>query len=106
MSIIELRNQTVTILGTFGDEHLGGEDITMRLEEYVKAEIENELGINVDENEKLKSQIHRNCEKVKRNLSTTEEVNFEIGLNDDNDYEDSITRNKFNIYVKIYSIKR
>ena len=61
---------------------------------YIRENMEKKLQIDIGSNPKALRRLRTKCESVKRQLSTAYEAVLEYDLGDD-DYEESITRSKF-----------
>lgn len=96
VSLLTIDNGIFEVVSTSGDTHLGGEDFDQRLtEHFVKVfQKKNKVDIKKDVRalQKLKSEV----EKAKRDLSSVMQVKISIeGLIDGLDFEETITRAKF-----------
>ena len=110
VSILKIKNNEYTVLASQGEEHLGGEDFTQRLFNYVKSEIlkkDNFKNINFkqdDENTISSVQDLMNAtEKVKKELSTKNKSSlFLRNLFGISDFKIIIERKKYEELCKDY----
>jgi molecular chaperone DnaK len=69
VSIVRITDeQTVEILGTGGDPHMGGGDIDQKIVEWVLASMKAEFGQDFSKNERLIGRLRLKAEQVKINL--------------------------------------
>ena len=78
VTIIKVKGNTFIIKATGGDTHLGGEDIDNILVEYCIKEFKNETGIDISNNKKAIVRLKNECEKNKKILSGTNEVEISV----------------------------
>lgn len=98
VTIINLDDDNIDILETEGDAHLGGEDITRKIEEYVINDIKEIYDIDVGKYDKYKMRVHEKCEEAKIFLSQEMEYNFDILVGED--YIEKFSRTKLNDICK------
>ena len=78
VTILIIKNKNFIIKATGGDTHLGGEDIDNLLVEYCIKEFKNETGIDISNNKKAIVRLKNECEKNKKILSGTNEVEISV----------------------------
>ncbi len=106
VTVLEISSETIEVLATNGDTHLGGKDFDKRLIEYVISEFKKETGIDLSKDKAAVQRIKEACEKAKQDLSTQQEhqINLPfITMGADNQPQHlmmSITRAKFEELVK------
>ncbi len=106
VTVLEISSETIEVLATNGDTHLGGKDFDKRLIEYVISEFKRETGIDLGKDKAAVQRIKEACEKAKQDLSTQQEhqINLPfITMGADNQPQHlmmSVTRAKFEELVK------
>ena len=78
VTVLEVSNETIEVLATAGDTHLGGRDIDAKVIEYVLSEFKKDSGIDLNNDKAAKQRIKEAAEKAKHELSTQNE--FQINL--------------------------
>lgn len=73
VTVLEVSNETIEVLATAGDTHLGGRDFDAKLIEYIIAEFKKETGIDLSNDSGAKQRIKDASEKCKHDLSTQNE---------------------------------
>ena len=94
VSVLVLDQVVFEVRSTGGNTDMGGRDFDNRLVNYFKEQIKKKLNIDVAKKPKSLMKLRNKCEFIKRQLSTCHEVLFEFDLGDE-EYEESITRAKF-----------
>lgn len=101
VTVLDISNETIEVLATNGDTHLGGKDFDKRLIEYVIAEFKKDTGIDLSKDKAAVQRIKEAVEKAKQDLSTQQEhqINLPfITMGADNQPQHlmlNITRSKF-----------
>lgn len=100
VSVIEIDNNTIEVLATSGDNHLGGDDFDERIVEFLIKEFKEAHGINLAKDEAAMRRLFEEAENAKKVLScaTTANINLPfIAQSRGNSYhlETNITRAKF-----------
>lgn len=97
VSVIEVKGTDITVLGTGGDDHLGGQDITTNLIEYVVNKVKTDHGYDLTKNIKKIAKLRKDLDEAKINLSLTSEVEITLSIpGEEDDISISITRSLFN----------
>ena len=101
VSIIEIDNNTIEVLATSGDNHLGGDDFDERIVDYLVEEFKEQTNINLKKDLPAMQRLREEAENAKKVLScaTTANINlpFITQLKGQTYHlETSITRTKFN----------
>ncbi len=73
VTVLEISNETIEVLATNGDTHLGGKDFDRAIIEYIIAEFKKETGIDLINDKAAKQRIKEAAEKAKHDLSTQTE---------------------------------
>jgi len=106
VTVLEVSSDTIEVLATNGDTHLGGKDFDKRLIEYIISEFKKETGIDLSKDKAAVQRIKEAAEKAKHDLSTQQEhqINLPfITMGPDNQPQHllmTITRAKFEELVK------
>jgi len=106
VTVLEVSSETIEVLATNGDTHLGGKDFDKRLIEYIISEFKKETGIDLSKDKAAVQRIKEAAEKAKHDLSTQQEhqINLPfITMGPDNQPQHlmmTITRAKFEELVK------
>ncbi len=106
VTVLEVSSETIEVLATNGDTHLGGKDFDKRLIEYIINEFKKETGIDLSKDKAAVQRIKEAAEKAKHDLSTQQEhqINLPfITMGPDNQPQHlmiTITRAKFEELVK------
>lgn len=94
VSIIEVLKGNITVIGSFGNSHLGGEDFTNVLVNYIKEEYEDKYDESI-RSKKDKARLRELCENAKINLTEMEE--WDIFFKEKNF---TISREKYSELIK------
>ena len=78
VSILELNDRLFYVKSTEGNMYLGGKDFDERLVDLVLEHIKNEMDIDLSDNEQAKAQMKEEAERVKKQLSYSEEEEYFI----------------------------
>lgn len=106
VTVLEISNETIEVLATNGDTHLGGTDFDAALVNYIVGEFKKESGIDLDKDKAAKQRVREAAEKCKHDLSTQNEhqINLPfITVDSENQPQHlllNITRTKFEELVK------
>jgi L1 cell adhesion molecule like protein len=97
ISLITIDDGVFEVKATAGDTHLGGEDFDSAMVDWCVQEFEKKnKNTNVKDNARAIRRLHTACERAKRTLSSSTQVNIEIDtLIDGIDFNAVITRAKF-----------
>jgi molecular chaperone DnaK len=100
VSVLEIADDTFTILTTSGDNHLGGTDFDEAIMDHVAEGIEAEQGVDVLAEDELRANLRSLAESAKIDLSTaaeTELIEPLLGQVDGEivDVEETLTRDTF-----------
>ncbi|MEK7508773.1 MAG: molecular chaperone DnaK [Patescibacteria group bacterium] len=74
ISILEVAPDTVQVLSTNGDTHLGGDDFDQRIMEWILTEFKKDQGIDLSKDNLSLQRIKEAAEKAKVELSTSQET--------------------------------
>ena len=77
VSILEVGSDTIEVLGTHGDTHLGGDDFDQRIIEWIVKEFKSTDGIDLSKDNMALQRLKESAERAKHELSssTTTEIN-------------------------------
>ena len=106
VTVLEISNETIEVLATNGDTHLGGKDFDIALINHIVEEFKKESGVDLSKDKAAKQRIKEAAEKCKHDLSSQNEhqINLPfITVDADNQPQHlllSITRAKFEDLVK------
>ncbi len=78
VSILELGDGVFEVKSTNGDTHLGGADFDNRIVNYFMEEFKKDTGIDVKEDKAAVQRLKDEAERVKKELSTTTEVDVNL----------------------------
>ena len=78
VTVLDISNETIEVLATNGNTHLGGADFDKRIIEYVIAEFKKESGRDLSNDKQAKQRIKEAAEKAKHDLSTQNEHQFNL----------------------------
>jgi len=100
VSVLEIGDGTFEVLSTDGNAFLGGDDVNLRLSDFLKEEFKNQENIDISNDNMAMQRIVDAAEAAKRELSSTEETNINLPFLTANDtgpkhLNISITRSKF-----------
>ncbi|HEY9886345.1 MAG TPA: molecular chaperone DnaK, partial [Vampirovibrionales bacterium] len=73
VTVLEISKETIEVLSTSGDTHLGGKDFDAAIIEYVISEFKKESGVDLNNDKAAKQRIKEAAEKAKHDLSTQKE---------------------------------
>ena len=108
-SILTIEDGLIEVKATYGDPHLGGEDIDVALVEHFCREFQRKHKKDLRDNARAVKRLKVAAERAKRALSSTTTASIECdGLYDGIDFNASITRARFdelcaNIFVRTMS---
>ena len=74
ISILDLGSDTVEVLATGGDTHLGGDDFDQKIMEWILAEFKKDQGIDLSNDKMAMQRLKEAGEKAKIELSTAQET--------------------------------
>jgi molecular chaperone DnaK len=106
VTVLDISNETIEVLATNGDTHLGGKDFDRAIIDYIIAEFKKETGVDLMNDKAAKQRIKEAAEKAKHDLSIQNEhqINLPfITMGSDNQPQHlltSITRAKLEDLVK------
>ncbi len=96
VSILLINKDNIDVIITKGISHLGGIDFDERLLNLCIKLFKEETNIDLSNNEKAKNRIKRECEQLKKQLSSMTEDTIQIGnIVGEKDLDLKITRNDF-----------
>ncbi|HDJ30408.1 MAG TPA: molecular chaperone DnaK, partial [bacterium] len=78
VSILDVSEDTVKVIGTGGDTHLGGDDFDQRIMDWIIAEFKKDQGIDLSKDQLALQRIKEAAEKAKKELSTTLEAEINL----------------------------
>jgi molecular chaperone DnaK len=78
ISILEVAENVVEVKSTNGDTHLGGDDIDLRIMEWLMAEFKKDQGIDLHKDLMALQRLKEAAEKAKIELSTTLETEINL----------------------------
>jgi molecular chaperone DnaK len=73
VTVLEVSKETIEVLSTSGDTHLGGKDFDRALIEYIIREFKKDTGVDLMNDKGAKQRIKEAAEKCKHDLSTQNE---------------------------------
>jgi molecular chaperone DnaK len=101
VSILEVGNGVFQVLATCGDTHLGGDDFTKKIADYIATKFYKSNGVNLWQDQQILQRLIEASEQAKIDLSSLVEANINIpfiaiaGLKPTH-LDMSLTRQKFN----------
>jgi L1 cell adhesion molecule like protein len=96
VTLLSLDEGIFEVKATSGDTHLGGEDFDRNLMHHFMEEFRTKHHKNLKESPKSMAKLKRECERVKRSLSSATQGHLEIdSIMDGIDFNTTITRAKF-----------
>ena len=96
VSILTVEDSKYEVKATNGDTHLGGEDFDNLLIKLCIEEFKNNSGVDITNNQKALRRLKIYCEKAKRDLSSSSQVDIDIdALAEGEDFTTTITRANF-----------
>ena len=78
ISILELGDGTFQVKSTNGDTHLGGDDIDLKVMDWLTDEFKKEQGIDLRQDKMALQRLKDAAEKAKRELSTTGQTEINL----------------------------
>src|SRR6185436_9701164 len=78
ISIIEVGENVVEVVSTNGDTHLGGDDIDIRIMDWLIAEFRKDQGIDVSKDKMVLQRLREAAEKAKIELSSLQETEINL----------------------------
>lgn len=73
VTILDISNETIEVLSTSGDTHLGGADFDKAIIDYIITEFKKESGIDLSNDKAAYQRIKEAAEKAKHDLSSQQE---------------------------------
>lgn len=96
VTLLTLDDGIFEVKATSGDTHLGGEDFDANLVMHFADEFKRKNKQDLQDSKKALAKLKKECEKVKRSLSSSTQAHLEIdSLYDGIDFNSTITRAKF-----------
>ena len=96
VSLLTIDDGVFEVLATAGDTHLGGEDFDQRVTDYFCKIFKKKNNVDIKKDSRALQKLKSEVEKAKRDLSTVQQVKIFIeGLMDGIDFEETLTRAKF-----------
>ncbi|KAK9055302.1 hypothetical protein SSX86_026384 [Deinandra increscens subsp. villosa] len=90
------RDGTISVKAVGGDTHLGGEDFDKAMVDHCVQEFKKRHRKDISKNARAMGRLKVECEKAKRDLSSTFEASIDIDcLYDGTDFSTKVTRAKF-----------
>lgn len=71
ISILEVSEDTIEVIGTHGDTHLGGDDFDQRIIDWIVAEFKSQSGIDLSKDQMALQRLKEAAEKAKHELSSS-----------------------------------
>jgi molecular chaperone DnaK len=78
ISILEVGENVVEVVSTNGDTHLGGDDIDLRIMDWLIAEFRKDTGIDVSKDKMVLQRLREAAEKAKIELSSVQETEINL----------------------------
>src|SRR4051794_16741881 len=78
ISILEVGENVVEVVSTNGDTHLGGDDIDIRIMDWLIAEFRKDQGIDVSKDKMVLQRLREAAEKAKIDLSSLQETEINL----------------------------
>ena len=78
ISILEVGEKVVEVVSTNGDTHLGGDDVDIRVMDWLIAEFKKDTGIDVSRDKMVLQRLKEAAEKAKIELSTVMETEVNL----------------------------
>jgi molecular chaperone DnaK len=78
ISILEVGENVVEVVSTNGDTHLGGDDIDIRVMDWLIAEFRKDTGIDVSKDKMVLQRLREAAEKAKIELSSLQETEINL----------------------------
>ena len=106
VSILKIHNKKFEVLSTCGDSHLGGEDFTIKLTNYIIDKFKKEIDIPKEKYNKSFNRVREYCEKAKQTLSFVQDCDIDIdGIYDGKDFYYNIKRSEYETICEDLFIK-
>ncbi len=78
ISVLDVSKETVKVIGTGGDTHLGGDDFDQRIMDWVVKEFKKDQGIDLSKDQLALQRIKETVEKAKIELSSSLETEINL----------------------------
>jgi molecular chaperone DnaK len=78
ISVLEVGDKVVEVISTNGDTHLGGDDIDLRVMDWLIAEFKRDQGIDVSKDKMVLQRLREAAEKAKIELSSVMETEINL----------------------------
>jgi heat shock 70kDa protein 1/2/6/8 len=78
VTLLTIDDGVFEVKATAGDTHLGGEDFDQRMMDYCIAQFKKQHGHDISNDKKAIARVRRQCEMVKRTLSTQKSAQIEV----------------------------
>jgi molecular chaperone DnaK len=78
ISILEVGENVVEVVSTNGDTHLGGDDIDLRIMDWLIAEFRKDTGLDVGKDKMVLQRLREAAEKAKIELSSVQETEINL----------------------------
>src|SRR6201999_365277 len=78
ISVLEVGENVVEVVSTNGDTHLGGDDIDIRIMDWLIAEFRKDQGIDVSKDKMVLQRLREAAEKAKIELSSLQETEINL----------------------------
>ncbi len=78
ISVLDVSKETVKVIGTGGDTHLGGDDFDQKIMDWIIDEFKKDQGIDLSKDQLALQRIKEVAEKAKLELSTTLETEINL----------------------------
>ncbi|HEY0706217.1 MAG TPA: molecular chaperone DnaK [Polyangia bacterium] len=78
ISILEVGENVVEVISTNGDTHLGGDDIDLRIMDWLIAEFRKDTGLDVGKDKMVLQRLREAAEKAKIELSSVQETEINL----------------------------
>ena len=78
VSVLDIANDTVEVVATGGDTHLGGDDFDNRIHEFLMGEYKKQEGIDLSKDPLALQRIKEAAERAKHELSSSAETEINI----------------------------
>ncbi len=78
VSVLEIGDDTVEVLATGGDTHLGGDDFDKKINDYLVTEYKKQEGIDISKDSLAIQRLKESVERAKHELSTSFETEINL----------------------------
>ena len=78
VSVLDVSEETVKVIGTGGDTHLGGDDFDREIMDWIIEEFKKDQGIDLSKDQLALQRIKETAEKAKVELSTAQETEINL----------------------------